>query len=268
MGIKEYIKSEDNVVLLTGASGLLGKSLLKSISKNSNVISLGRNNFDYYYELSMNIQNIIPKDLKIKLFIHSAYDHSNSTIEGLNINIFAMNNISKFCSDNGIPLIYISSMAALSSASQYGANKRGCELVCEDNPDCKILRLGMLHNERVGLINKIKKIISKLPFIPMPGKGNFIVYLADVDRVVEFIAGGIHSSKKYYYLIDGEEYFYKLINPENKLTLSIPIPLIKYSLILFSLFGFRIKSISYDGLIGLINPPVLPKNQKLYDENT
>jgi nucleoside-diphosphate-sugar epimerase len=254
-------------VMITGASGLLGKTLTQKMSSNSNLIVLGRSNYDYYYDLSADLNGLLPNGLHVKKFIHAAYDYSNQIVDGDNINIYALKNIAEYCEFNKIQLIYISSMAAMSGISNYGRRKRECELIVEGVSNSVILRLGMLHGEGIGLINRIRKLISWIPFTPVPGSGNFLVYLADLSRAADFIANKNFENKKYYYLVDSSKYFSALISQEDKPKISIPIALIKIVLLISKLFGINLKNISYDGFIGLINPPKLPVDVKTYDEN-
>jgi nucleoside-diphosphate-sugar epimerase len=260
-------KYKSQSIIITGASGLLGKNLTQKISSNKNLIVLGRNNYDYYYDLNMNLKGLLPNGLRVKKFIHAAYDHSNQIVDGDNINIYALKNIAEYCEFNKIQLIYISSMAAMSGISNYGRRKRECELIVEGVSNSAILRLGMLHGEGIGIINSIRKLISWIPFTPIPGSGNFLVYLSDLSRVTDFIANANFTNKKYYYLVDSSKYFSALISQKDKPKISIPIGLIKIALLISKLFGINLKSISYDGFIGLINPPKLPVDVKTYDEN-
>lgn len=257
-----------NIIAITGASGVLGRPLAKALAIDNTVITLGRHNCDYYYELGMNINDVIPPEVCVTHFFHLAYDRSRKLIGGIDSNLYSAKQISVYCKANDIRVVYISSMAALSASSEYGRNKRGCELLFEgDNDSNKIVRLGMLYGEKLGLIYKIKQLVGHFKFCPMPGNGKFLVYLANIDKVTDYLCAMKFPRDSYIYLVETPAiYFSHLINPMKKKELHIPIFLIKLLLYIPHKFGFKMSSISYDGFVGLINPPKLPNNVVLFDE--
>lgn len=261
------LNKEKKVILITGSNGLLGQSLVKFLSINNTVITLGRKNCDIYYHLGARIADIIPENINVTYLFHLAYDHSNTYVEGRNINIYAAKNIAEYCKNRKIKLIYISSFAALSEKSEYGKNKRSCELIFEKLEDLvKIIRLGMLYEEKLGLIYKINCLIRGLKFCPLPGDGKFIVYLANLTKVTSYLNSFEFPKSMYIYLAELPAlYFSDLVNPYKKSEIRIPLSLIKFFLYIPHSIGFRLKSISYDGFLGLINPPELPRGVILYE---
>ncbi len=260
--------SSREVVILTGSTGMLGVELLKGLRANCTVITLGRGGTcDYPYDLTGSVARIIPDDIKITKFIHLAYDHAENFVNDEDSNIHAMRDIARYCQDKGILLIYASSMAALSANSKYGINKLICERICEGYKNSVILRLGMLYGESAGLIHKINKLVSVLPFLPMPGDGHFLVYLSNIVNVVNYICNAKYPIGGYQYLIDSEELFCNLIHKNSNIRINIPIFIIKGLLYIPHALGVRLRSISYDGFLGLINPPQLPAGVQNYETN-
>jgi nucleoside-diphosphate-sugar epimerase len=173
------------ILVTGGGSGFLGKTISKYLSKDQQVITLGRNNSDINIDLALGIP-ILPN---VDIVIHTAgkaHLNPNSDLdkqEFFNINVNGTKNLLKALESSLIPksFIFISSVAVygiesgegidestpLAACDAYGSSKVKAEQVVSDwckqnNVICTILRLPLIAGPNPpgnlrSMINGIKK---------------------------------------------------------------------------------------------------------------
>jgi hypothetical protein len=118
----------------------------------------------------------------------------------------------------------------------------------------------MITAENGGLIYRIENFFNKLPFFIMPGDGEFKIYTAKLNKVVNILLKNYKNLKKINYIYEKPSIkFNKLFITGNKIIINFPIWLIKVLLIITKFFNFSNSSFNYDGFLGLINNPKIVK---------
>ena len=243
------------MILLTGASGFLGKSILNFFSSQDiSILSLGRNSLN---EIKCDLSSEIPNlnFTEIELVIHAAGKAHSIPKNQLEINRFfevnviGTQNLLKGLASVGVPkqFVFISSVAVygkengvniienekLNAKDPYGLSKIQAENLILDwcqknNVICTILRLPLLvgKNPPCNLGSMIKAIQKGYYFNVGGGKAKKSMVLAeDVARFIPVIApiGGIYN------LTDGvHPSFYQISSAiaKNRIA-NLPLPIAK-----------------------------------------
>ncbi len=202
-------------ILLTGASGFLGNIIKTELEKDNIVYTLGRNNADFKFDLS--IDNILFKDL-FDVVIHCAgITKSESKYDFYNVNVVGTQRLLDGFSLNLLPakLVFISSVSIygiledenLTSESNsndlYAKSKLESEKIIQEwcnkrNVICTILRLPLVvgNNPPGNLGAMIKGIKNRYYFNIGGGMAKKSMVLADdVAKVIIDAAkiGGIYN---------------------------------------------------------------------------
>lgn len=202
-------------ILLTGASGFLGNIIKTELEKDNIVYTLGRNNADFKFDLS--IDNILFKDL-FDVVIHCAgITKSESKYDFYNVNVVGTQRLLDGFSLNLLPakLVFISSVSIygiledenLTSESNsndlYAKSKLESEKIIQEwcnkrNVICTILRLPLVvgNNPPGNLGAMINGIKNRYYFNIGGGKAKKSMVLAeDVAKYILKAAevGGIYN---------------------------------------------------------------------------
>lgn len=209
-------------ILLTGASGFLGRAVVKELEKNNNLKSLSRVSGNYQFSL----ENEIPIfNEKFDLVIHSAGKAHSVPKSGVekkqffDINVLGTQNLLKGLEIAGLPekFVFISSVSVygqegggdineehpLEALDSYGLSKIEAEEIivkwCKlRNVVCTILRLPLLVGENPpGNLGAMLKAIDKGYYFNIGGgKARKSMVLAqDVASFIPVVysAGGIYN---------------------------------------------------------------------------
>ena len=216
-------------ILITGASGGVGKILIKKLIKagfdDLAVLSRNKYKFQETEKLKVKVENLnnldsLNKALKnIDVIIHLAgITHTNKTKKYFQINTEGTKNLLQAAEKNSVKkFIFISSRAASENGGAYAYSKFLAEqMIKKYKYDWIILKpseiYGTNNNEAIQkLINKIKNSY----FIPVPGKGNFELSPVFVDDIAETIINSIQTKKNNtsYVLAGANSFSYKkLVN--------------------------------------------------------
>ncbi len=209
-------------VLLTGASGFLGKYILNSIKKNSNYKTLGRTYSDYLFDISTSVPKFKEQ---FDLIIHNAgkaHFIPKSEFEKkifYDVNVQGTINLLEGLAKSYIPryFIFISSVSVygitkghlidettpLLATDSYGLSKIQAEITVSDwckkhNVKCTILRLPLVvgANPPGNLGSMIRGIKKGYYFNIAGGKAKKSMVLAnDVSQIILQVAekGGIYN---------------------------------------------------------------------------
>lgn len=240
-------------VLLTGANGFLGKSILKEFLVNNTVFSLSRNSGDYKVYLEHKIPEF--KD-SFELIIHAAGKaHSIPKTDAekkqfSDVNVLGTSNLLRGIGKSGIPkqFVFISSVSVygqefgkginekhqLEAKDPYGLSKIDAEVLVTEwckkhNVVCTILRLPLLVGKNPpGNLGSMIKVINKGYYFNIAGgkAKKSMVLVKDVAAFISVVApiGGIYN------LTDGiHPSFSELsIAISKKKHLSLPLGLAKF----------------------------------------
>ena len=172
-------------LFITGASGFIGKSLIKALSGNSAVNEI--------FALYRNIEQVpfIPKvspvfgdldklpeirmDAGIDMVVHLAgYFKTESKALCDAVNVQGTRNVITFCRNNNIPkILFFSTINVdLKSKGNYAQSKLTAEEEIKNSGlSYMILRPSLVYRDREGSLGKIIGYAEKLPFVPVFGSG-------------------------------------------------------------------------------------------------
>ncbi len=221
MGLaKKYLLNMN--ILLTGASGFLGGSIIKELSSENSLFSLSRNSGDYQFSLENEIPNF--NDF-FDLVIHAAGKAhfvpktEDEKKQFYDVNVVGIQNLLKGLEVSGVPkqFVFIGSVSVygqeqglnitedctLVAKDAYGLSKIEAELLVqkwcnEHNVVCTILRLPLLvgKNPPGNLGAMIKGITKGYYFNIGGGKAKKSMVLAeDVAEFIPIVAnrGGVYN---------------------------------------------------------------------------
>ena len=210
------------LILLTGGSGFLGKSIQLALSKDNSIFSLSRTAGDYKFTLENEIPNF---NQAFDLVIHAAGKaHSipktqEEKKQFYDVNVLGTQNLLKGLEVSGVPqqFVFISSVSVyglesvvsiseeqpLLAKDAYGLSKIEAEILVSEwcklnNVVCTILRLPLLVGENPpGNLGAMIKAIDKRYYFNIGGgKAKKSMVLAeDVAEFIPIVAnrGGVYN---------------------------------------------------------------------------
>ena len=192
-------------VAVTGANGLVGKSVRKFLFKNKvNVLGISRKNFvKYPTETKIQSKNLLEQRLQKKLKNYDALVHligigiesSGSTFEEINVNL--TKNTIKLCKKSGIKkIIYISGLGvSKNNTSSYFASKYKAEQeIISSGLDYTIFRASYIIGKTDHLTKSLSKQMKKGVII-IPGSGKYQLQPIFVEDVAKIILKSILEKK-------------------------------------------------------------------------
>lgn len=247
-----------NKILVTGATGFVGKYLVKKLVKEkykvrclvrkiSNIEYLKKLNLEIVYGDIINkdsIKNAI-KDIDVIIHLASIINSKDPNI--YNVNVRGSQNIIDICKKNKIKVIYISSTATKNKyLDKYGKTKLEAEkLFLNSNLKTIVLRPGMIYaKDSKGFLHLLKYIKMFPFFIPIIGNGKYnlnLTYIEDLtSTIIKILKKDIFNNKAYDLSSSKQVNFNKLIGVINKqlnikkIKIHIPILICKIIAILTS----------------------------------
>ena len=213
---------KENNVLITGATGFIGKELVKHIYQDYNLSCFVRPTSKIEELKRLNIKTITG-DLEtendvlgatkdIEILVHLANSHLSGK-ENRDINI--LKNIVSACKKNEVKkLIFLSSMATKrNNPDYYGKSKLKMEKIIKDSGiKYTILRPSIIYGkDNLSLIGKSLKFPL---FIPVIGNGKYKLNPIYIKDVIEAISKSLNNKKslnKSYDLAGGKSYSFNEI---------------------------------------------------------
>ena len=243
-------------IAILGANSFIGKKLLKRLgNENCILLSSSKSKNTRIFKLGDDLNSIISDEEKIEKIIILSWERRNILKDNEDINIYGIKKIFKFAKNKKIPIYFVSSVSALSRVSRYGKSKYLCEGIIKQNENNRIFRLGMVTSENGGLIFRINDLFSKLPFILIPGNGNFKVNFVKIDTVIDMLLKKPKELRMVQNVVDRKEEFIKMLDTQKKIKIYIPHLLSKIVLFIFNKIFKINSSFTYDGYLSLINDP-------------
>ncbi len=247
-------------IAITGANGFIGNAFVEAlVEKNYQVKALVRalpankqEGVSYHlYHLEDDLDTTIFEDVDI--CIHLAFQFEKQERNGVDINIFAVENLKKL---NLAHYIFISSFAAATpvTESYYGKCKLAIEKFFEED---LIIRPALVLGNG-GLFGRLKTQLSKTKFVPLLDRGKQIVQTVLLEDLVEssiFLME--NQSKGIFHVAHSDKVLYKdfIVTIAQKLQKSVfflPVPIWLMKIIVSFLNLFPKPPINKDNLIGLL----------------
>lgn len=206
--------------LLTGATGLLGASLLKNLVKQNNKItclihqkqnknvptksrdpdqSIGKKLNIISGDLS-NYPSLVRASQYADIIIHSAaVINEKKSHPYYLINYQGTKNLLRAALQNRVKLfVYISSWAVNPKAGDYSNSKFLAEKEVRNFPNYLIIRPADIYSMKQGYLLGLISLIKKVPIIPIIGDGNYLVsplYVEDLSKsIVNLLKNGYKNN--------------------------------------------------------------------------
>lgn len=215
--------NQKQIIFLTGATGRIGRALLKDIVDGDYQIVVLSHAAQTTQPLSPKIRYIHGdisepssyaaglKDTDIVVHM-AAVTHTNKIDRYYDINSVATDNLIKKCREYGVKrFIFISTRAISKGGGDYSKSKSIAErYVRESGLDWVILRLSEVYGINGGtVVDRILNEIERFPFIPIIGRGDYKiapVHISDVLYAIERVIKE-NGIKNRVYNIAGPETF-------------------------------------------------------------
>lgn len=233
-------------ILVTGASGFVGKNLIKYLDKYEvNILSRKKTLGNGVFVGDLFNKKILLDASKVDIVIHLAGITDGNVLK---VNYEGTKNLVDACVENKIKkFIFISSYDAVLN-TDYGRSKlKAEECIKSSGLNYIILRpMVICGKDNKKDLGKLIRLI-KLGIVPIPGKGNFKLQPVFVDDIVKIILKAVESKlKNKIYFIGGSdalsfnEIVDKIANHLNKKIIKINIPVFLIKLINKSLLSDKI----------------------------
>lgn len=253
-------------LLITGATGIIGKNLLKQLTQKHPEIQIHILSRKTNLNIQKNI-NIIKGDLhdqatlnlatqNIDTILHLAgVTHSHDSNLYFKVNTEGTKNLLSAATKNNVKkFIYISSRTACKNGGAYAQSKLLAEnAVKEFKNNWIILRIAEVYEENTeDMIFKISQIIKKYHIAPIVGNGKYKLAPIHVEDASQAIINSINNHEIYHktYLLAGQnsisyiDIINQIIKNDKKKVIKIYIPifLLKITVLFLSFFKFDIIS--------------------------
>lgn len=279
------------MLLITGATGFIGRNLLKNFSKEQKIYVLVRHTGSFgknknIIEVVGDITDSgsfskIPKEVTDVIHLAAVIEDNNKS-NLLKVNVDGTKNLIEWCQKNAINrFIFLSSLnVKLKNRGLYGDSKIIAEnIIKKSQLNWTIIRPGLIYgpgdNRNLG---RIISLIKKSPIFPILGSGNFYlqpIFVDDVTKIIIKIVQNNKSFKKTYELTGKEILTYiELIDKiswalgkKNLIKLYIPIWLAVLTANFLAFVAPKFAS-SIRAYIRLQNSPMIPVRSLQQNEIT
>ena len=263
-------------VLVTGASGLIGKKLIQKLRQSAKYelsLLLRRQNPDYetLYDIKTNIGDIRSIDSLVEatrgidIIIHAAaVTHTHETNLYEETNRYGTENLIQVAERSGVKqFIFLSTRVASHMGGAYAKSKiLAEESVSRSRLDWIIVRVAEVYGmESKEGIQKVINVISKGYPLPIVGKGCYTLAPVFVDDVVDGIISTVnnsHAVRKIYVLEGPKEYtFIEMVSVLESLLekkvwkVHLPVYLVK--ILAFFLYLFKSEFLYRDQIPRLLS---------------
>lgn len=198
------------MILITGATGYIGKDLVKRLGKKDDIRILTRADArGYPFEVvrgDITEPESVEKAMKdVDYVVHLAADknHLADYKELFGTNVTGTENVMKIAVKNDVKkVVYLSSMAAvIQFKTGYGKTKRTAEKVIEnhwDSMDIPVIRTDMVYD--LERLEKLRKVFM----LPMTTR-NFKMHPLYKESLMEIIETALKKGKSDYYDVGDEK---------------------------------------------------------------
>lgn len=231
--------SKQKTVVITGASGFLGSTLVKDFKKSGwHIVALVRNAHKYKLAGVTYVEYDLSKPFDASVFagadylVHTAYikyDHKHP--DALKTNLEGAKRLLKASRQHKLKRnVFISSMSAHSGAeSVYGKQKLAVEKLFKDK-DCAVIRSGLIMGNG-GMVKQMTDFMKSKHAVPLIGGGKQplqVIGVYDLVRVIKTIL--VKGRSGTFTIATPEVYTYKVFYDALRkhlgtVVIFIPVPL-------------------------------------------
>ncbi len=186
------------MILVTGATGFVGKNLIEKLSKNQKIRCLVRKDSDLGKSIEVvkgdltDVKYLKEATKNVSTVIHlAAIINSSNKEEFERINIEGTRNLVKACKENNVKkFIHLSTCdVILKNKNDYASSKLEAEnIVKASGLNYFIIRPTVIYGkgdkESLGMLFNV---IKKYPFAPVIGNGNYELQPVHIDDVIGII---------------------------------------------------------------------------------
>lgn len=209
-------------ILVTGATGFVGSSLVKELRKRDEHVTCLIRNTSRGSELEELGAELVEGDVTHSGDVNSAFKnidtviHLAAVIDAPDKELFESVNVdgTKNCVDAAVVnkvrrFIYMSSLDAKFNMGLYSKSKLAAEnIVRKSGLDFIILRPSFIYGANSSDLEELTSLVSKHRFIPIIGKGRYTLQPVYIDDVISVIAEAMDTEKtsdRTYYVAGEEE---------------------------------------------------------------
>ena len=226
-------------ILITGASGFIGRNLLTVLNGANEIILLGRTENKIYKSIRCDFTNDkVPssclEDIDIVFHLaglaHTDLDHKEAKYQHHKINYEATVDLAKKAAQKKVKqFVFLSSVKANTAfqssiriseddksypEGEYGISKKKAEdeileIANKTDMQVKIVRSSLVYGPGVkGNLEIMKNLINKGWFPPIPEFNNrrSMIHVYDLARALLFVADRDEANKNIYIVTDGNDY--------------------------------------------------------------
>ena len=264
-------------ILVTGASGAIGKKLitnLKDLDFQIKVLVLPTEKDVFYnYGVEEVIGDLCNKESLrkavqgIETVIHLAgLTHCHDEKKYFKVNLEGTKNLVDICENEAVKkFIFVSSRVANFAGGAYARSKKMTEEVVQKSElNWLILSPAEVYGMREGeAIARLIRMVKRNRFVPIIGRGDYKLSPVNIDDVVKVIISALNKdiSQKKYIIAGPKEYSYVelvdiLANKFNKKIIKIFVPIFLFKIAAFLCRIFKLDFIYADQIPRLlINKP-------------
>lgn len=249
-------------IAITGASGFIGKALAMHFHElGKEVICMLRDpggsdlpGRQVYYDLEM---QSFPLEERVDAVIHCAWGMQNGMYR---TNIRACHTILRYADMVECQVLFLSSMSSFEGVrSEYARSKFMASKLFGDEGHL-VLHPGLVIGKG-GMFGRLEAIVSRLPIIPLPGRGKQIIQLIDLQDLIDASSRGIEDGiRGSYYLAYPDALEFQLmirliLQKHGKKRIFLVLPIRVYELAIGFLYRLKLTSFSPDSLESLLHNP-------------
>jgi nucleoside-diphosphate-sugar epimerase len=271
-------------VTIAGASGFIGKNLLKEIDSSYEIRGLSRSkkssekNIEWVQADLFSFSSVSKamKDTDIAIYLVHSMLPTSRLFQGnfQDTDLFLADNFASACKENNIKqIIYMGGLKPINSSSKHLESRMEVEEVFKSTGiPTTVLRAGMVVGDGGSSFEVLKNLVLNLPAMVLPKwtkSSTQTIYIDDLLRVINFCIDNQDVYNKKINVVNGEETTYeKLIKQSSKyfggskLLIPVPINYTSFSKLWVMLFGetdYELVSPLIDSLKCDLIYPEIPK---------
>ncbi len=270
-------------ITIAGASGFIGKNLIKQIDSSHSLNCLSRQNKQGHNNVSwtqsdlfsyQSISNAL-RDTDIAIYLVHSMLPTSRLFQGnfQDTDLFIADNFARACVQNNVKqIIYLGGLVPEKSTSKHLESRKEVEEVFSATGiPTTILRAGMVVGDGGSSFEILKNLVLNLPAMVLPKWTKSVtqaIYIDDLVRVIKFCIGNTQAYNTTIPVVNGEKITYqKLIRDcaqyfsGNKLLIPVPINYTSFSKLWVRIFGetdYELVSPLIDSLLCDLPTPDVP----------
>ncbi len=269
-------------ITITGASGFIGKKLLKSISPEHSIKGLSRSHRESSHQVDWVKTDIFSynsclgalADTDIAVYLVHSMLPTSRLFQGSfeDTDLFLADNFARACKKNGVKkIIYLGGLQTKDNSSKHLESRREVEDVfMSTGIPTTVLRAGMVVGDGGSSFEILKNLVLSLPVMVLPKwteSSTQAIYIDDLIQVLMYSISSNSTDNKIINVVNGEKINYKRLIEEAssyfkgpKLLIPVPINYTSFSKLWVTFFGqadYELVSPLIDSLVcDLVEPDI------------